>query len=376
MKKQQKKYHISLVILFCIIAIFAGKFVRHTVMKETLVMPGIGWHMVDKVNNNSYNFGLAIKETGNKEELSRAASNSGFIFQNINFLHLADTYYGYEILISIIWNILILLIIIKLKKSYNFFELLFIVASVSVLNIFDFALAKEPIQMLYFVLMYLVLRSKRDSDKKKFIKCFLLYLLCLLTFRNYYIIMAFYFVFIYFLYKLFMSKAKKISYKHIVFGLILVFISYFMILNVAKIVSVSNFNELLRVRLRTSEAVSDIRTVFNSTNLLVFTLDYVFVIIRLLLPFELLLLGPKYIVYILYQVAITYIILKNVKSINQYPPRRQIAIFIYIAFLLGSATFEPDFGSWIRHEAVLFPIFMLICGFDEVEKKEHDQNEG
>ena len=88
----------------------------------------------------------------------------------------------------------------------------------------------------------------------------------------------------------------------------------------------------------------------------------------MLFPIELLLLGPKYFIYVLYQLMITLVVLKNTKNINKYSPRRRIALYIYIAFLMGSATFEPDFGSWIRHEAVLFPIFMLISGFDEREE--------
>lgn len=39
---------------------------------------------------------------------------------------------------------------------------------------------------------------------------------------------------------------------------------------------------------------------------------------------------------------------------------RTAALFLYIAFLLCSAAFEPDFGSWVRHEGVAFPIILLI----------------
>ena len=44
-------------------------------------------------------------------------------------------------------------------------------------------------------------------------------------------------------------------------------------------------------------------------------------------------------------------------------------MYIYYAFLLGSATFEPDFGSWIRHEAVLFPILLILM--DAIKEKEN-----
>ena len=39
---------------------------------------------------------------------------------------------------------------------------------------------------------------------------------------------------------------------------------------------------------------------------------------------------------------------------------RTIALYTYLAFLLCSAMFEPDFGSWLRHQSVAFPIIIYI----------------
>lgn len=39
---------------------------------------------------------------------------------------------------------------------------------------------------------------------------------------------------------------------------------------------------------------------------------------------------------------------------------RTAALYLYLAFLLCSAAFEPDFGSWIRHQGVALPIILLI----------------
>ena len=57
----------------------------------------------------------------------------------------------------------------------------------------------------------------------------------------------------------------------------------------------------------------------------------------------------------------------NYKKISDI---RRISLYIYFAFLLGSATFEPDFGSWIRHEAVLFPILLILMDIN----KHNDSN--
>lgn len=39
---------------------------------------------------------------------------------------------------------------------------------------------------------------------------------------------------------------------------------------------------------------------------------------------------------------------------------RTIALFTYLGFLLCSAMFEPDFGSWLRHQCVALPIIIYI----------------
>lgn len=39
---------------------------------------------------------------------------------------------------------------------------------------------------------------------------------------------------------------------------------------------------------------------------------------------------------------------------------RTAALYLYLAFLLCSAAFEPDFGSWIRHEGITLPILLFI----------------
>ena len=37
-----------------------------------------------------------------------------------------------------------------------------------------------------------------------------------------------------------------------------------------------------------------------------------------------------------------------------------IALSVFTAYLLGSFIFEPDFGSFVRHEAATFPVLHLM----------------
>ena len=173
---------------------------------------------------------------------------------------------------------------------------------------------------------------------------------------------------------------------------------------------------------RASVADSEIVPFFSKGNRLLATVDYVIKIFRLMFPVELLIKGKvKYLFFIAFQVLLAFFISRA--YINRRKPeeeeeeeeeeedaalaiadihvneeevdsphfadedeeyeeeeetddnedegimkkkeedRRQTrtaALYLYLAFLLCSAAFEPDFGSWIRHQGVALPIILLI----------------
>ncbi len=294
-------------------------------------------------------------------------------FSIFNFLHL-NTYIEYEIFITIIWNLIIFVIFLKQKKYLTQLQAIFIILSTLVLNIFDFCLAKEPLQMLYFVAIYIILVSPQINNKNKFTYSIIIILFSALTYRTYYILIAFFSILIYFIHKLFLKNKIEIKPKHILYILLIITLTYFIFLNVCKIFSPENYNELIRVRTRISEATSDMRVILpgSQTNLILFCCDYLIMTIRMLFPIELIRFGPKYWFYVLYQIMISYYAIKALININKNNPVKNIALFIYLGFLLGSATFEPDFGSWVRHEAVTIPIILLFTdtfNFAKISKK-------
>lgn len=366
------KVAVEVVIILCVIMALFGKLIRHTVMYESLVKPGIGWHMINDIVGNTQKFGLTIKNSYSNEEVAGAAQNACAFFSTINVFHF-DTYYSLEVYITILWNVLFLIITVRLKKSFNIGEVLFLAMTIAVLNIFDFCVAKEPIQMLYFVGMYAILCSKK-SDKFKFLGIILMYILCYATYRNYYILMAGFFIYLWLIYNVLISKINKVTKKNMFIIIMSIFTCYFIFLNIIKIIDNSAYSELIRVRLRESTAASDMRAIFKSDNLAVFTLDYIIMLVRMLFPIELVRMGPKYFIYFIYQIVITLLLIKNIKLINNISYTKRIALFTFMAFLMGSAAFEPDFGSWIRHEAVTFPVIYVMTGIKEI-KNERELNE-
>lgn len=352
--------------LYLVLVIIA-KVVRYTVMKNVLVDSARGFSMLDQI---LYNENLHFQFSD--ENASMAFNNAEVIFKAINVFGLS-TYVQYEILITILWNILILFIIARINKIEDSLVGIYIILTIAVMNIFNFTLSKEPIQMLYFVLMYLILSAKKISDKWKFVLSLGVVYLSTITFRSYYILMIMFSIVIAFLCNVLIIKKERVKFKHILCIIIMIAISYFIFLNIAKVVFPSSYNDLLKYRLKTHEANSEIHTLISGSrrNLVLFVMDYMLVVIRLMIPVELVAMGPKYIIFVIYQIMVTYFIINKIKNIKRISKIERYALYLYIGFILASATFEPDFGSWVRHEAVAFPILIVMIGLKNKQKEKN-----
>ena len=172
--KQTKVYfHINLIYMLFLPLIAIGKIVRHTIMYDVLVAEGVGHAFLRIVFVNE-----EVMEEGPGAILSVVLRLFGMTG--------ARTYYQHEIIFSIVWNLILLALLVGLRKYLTPLQTAFLVLSIMVLNIFAFAIAKEPIQMLYFVLAYIILCSRRLSDKQKFLGTLGVMVFASLTFRVYY----------------------------------------------------------------------------------------------------------------------------------------------------------------------------------------------
>ncbi len=215
------------------------------------------------------------------------------------------------------------------------------------------------------------------------------------------------------------GKQKLIS--NIFFTSIIIGISYFFLLSYLATSDEGTYTEMIdanyRDMSRSSVADSEIVPFFPKGNRVFATFDYVIKIFRLMFPYELLIKGRiKYIFFIVFQsLLVTFIgrafinrkknaisedeeedeeengvvtvgdnISGNEEEADYYEEieeeeieneeekelrlqqeedrrlSRTAALYLYLAFLLCSAAFEPDFGSWIRHQGVALPIILLI----------------
>jgi len=344
----------TVIIMSMIFLIAGAKIVRYTIMKEVLVDMSIGHGMIGAINND--NFFREEDEEETEEELN-ATQRSILIFKAINFFELT-TYGEFEVL----------------RQKLDIIQAIFLVLSILVLNIFDFNLAKEPVQMLYFVLIYIVITSKYLKDNFKYLLCFGILYWASVTYRTYYILIALFMLGATWICKTFVLMKDKLKIFDIIMIIFVLGVGYMILLTVAKIAMPEEYAELVRVRTREGPARTEIKNWItnDASNLPLFTLDYLVMLLRMMIPFELVTFGPKFWPYVVYQVMITFYVVMALKNIKKNHPAKNIALYVYLGFLCGSATFEPDFGSWVRHEAAIAPVLFILADMYRFRRSETD----
>jgi hypothetical protein len=354
------RYHLErknlgqwLIVLYLPLAI-VGKIFRWTLLKESLVYMGVGHGIMGRIFTGKASFRLTFNGGG-------ATTNASYIFSIFRVFN-CRTYEEFEIGISLLYNLVTFFLMyyfIKKNEGLTRIQFLFMAMFVGVFNVYTFTLAKEPAQLIYFLLFFFPLISQ-ISIRSKWILCLGVILLMAITTRTYYILM---FIFTFGIRTWYPELNKRFkghtSLIAILFLLIAGF-AYYMFLRVCEVASPAEFAELIRVRTRISDATTDIRAVIPTNLLELFSVNYVITAVRMLFPLELLRFGPMYLIYVVFQCLLSVYVVHGLLHYQACNPVKQIALCLYWGFFFCSATFEPDFGSWVRHESVAFPILLFI----------------
>lgn len=157
------------------------------------------------------------------------------------------------------------------------------------------------------------------------------------------------------------SKKKlygKLFLLVVLFGVLHYFFMSYLMTNNA-----DTYDEMVAANSRDkTPAASEITPLFPNSNPALLAVDYFIKILRLMIPIELLIkLKVTYLFLLVYQwLLLTFLVRTFMNRDKMLNPTRTIAMYLYIAFLLCSAAFEPDFGSWVRHQGVAFPVILLL----------------
>lgn len=280
--------------------------------------------------------------------------------------------------LGLIFTIILIFIILKYDK-YNIGQMIFIIASFLFLNLYVFNISKDAIQFIIFLFIFAILNSAKLSEKKKLIFSCLILALEAYYFRIYYLIMAIIMIDIYFVYNIFF-KNKKTTNKSKIKIIFLTMVVFFAQIFVLQAISTENYESIMYARSsvniyreNSSSAVTLIKELFgNNDNYGIFILNYIINFFRLLFPVELILKGPKYLAFIIYQFFISFNLIIGLKKVDE---KNLLYLIVMLGFILISTIFEPDFGSFIRHESALFVIILQVNIFNELKRKGKNNEE-
>lgn len=291
-----------------------------------------------------------------------------------NFTSIND----WAIFLAVIFSIVLIIMLAKVKE-FDTFQSIFILASIGLLNIYIFNISKDIIQFAIFLLMYIVVVNKNINSIVKVILCLGIFIWESTFFRSYYIIMGILSVVLYFLFNRYKSKAEKISKGTVIKILVAVFLTVYVFLFLAQFVASKEYDKLITVRDANANevAVSQIENWVESDGTLNnYMINYLINGVRMMLPIELLTNGVFYIPFTVYQIFILFYLIKSIRGINKESSLILImSISIFCAYLLGSFMFEPDFGSFVRHEAATFPILhLMVCDKSNMIFKDKEES--
>lgn len=353
--------------------IILAKIVRWTIMRPQLVDMSIGWGFLPKIQARPF-IGFAPSNFwGASNSVTNVDDNA------ISFFQLLDlgftSYQAWEAYITVLFNILIFL---SVKNFYErnpyagWKENCFVYLNVAILNIFCLNVAKEPYQMIFFFLMAMAIAIPKDYTSKS-IALIVTLVLTILYSRKYYGLVLMYFLILNFVVdKLFgknqqeqaeMSDSKKKMYGKLLLIAVLFGVLHYFFMSYLMTGNADTYDEMVAANSRDgTPAASEITPLFPNSNPALLAVDYFIKIFRLMVPIELLFkLKVTYLFLLVYQgLLLTFLARTFQNRDKQQNPTRTISMYLYIAFLLCSATFEPDFGSWVRHQGVAFPVILLI----------------
>lgn len=299
-------------------------------------------------------------------------------YSAINIFHFS-TLTQWSLLLAIIGSIMLVPVILKLPKL-SLIDFTFALCFIGVLNIFTFTISKDMIQFSVFYIAAICTTLKEHSKVIPIVSISILLFLESIFYRQYYLL-VFVFFMLYAATTIYISrrcsKSSKLRRQAIIIGYLFLIVIVFLIL--VFLIVPSKYNQLIMVRSVTNSGRSGspdsnslITEIFHSTNPAIAVVNFVLDGFRMMFPFELLRISLKYTPFIILQLLLVFEIYKQIigKKLSQ-PNRSYFAFCLLMAFLMVSFFFEPDFGSWIRHESCIFP---LICSMLS-NKPEHLDSE-
>lgn len=306
--------------------------------------------------------------SGNINEVSFLNTSAVFSFLTSLFGPMNMQMWGWLLLLP--GAVVFAFLVVKAKPEGIFSSLVLIGFSV-LLPFYVFMTGVDYIQYIVFFLIALVLFYV-PGQLFKLLVSIVLMVPVIVFFREYYMLMAGFSVFV-FAVALLYRRPKSLKEKSI-FLCILACVVVLLIF-IIRFFFTKEVDTLFTVRTITNQTLGS-NPAPNKLILDAFPLDrsvpgflanYIAAAIRLLFPLELL-ADASDIPFVLFQIMMFVLIIYQMRRSRMVQGRTAVYSVIF-AFFLMSFFFEPDFGSWFRHEAAAFPILWIGIGQDVEERK-------
>ena len=376
-----------LIALFPVLIIL-GKVVRWTIMRGTLVdySQGRGW--VELIMQGGWNwqfFGLEEVAEGDIGQGDNVITFFKALWATI-WMRLPESFEEFEFFITLTFGLLFVLVLLGMRKRLPLVEALFVCLACGVMSVYCFCLSKEPFQMVFFLLMYAVLHSSIIPERQKLFWSFGVILLSASCFRTYYVLILVFTLVFHLCLSDMQRQAglrrrgspKLLRWSSLVKLYCMAVFVYFAMMVTISVVNGELYNRFQSALLYASEATSISNTYIENVlpinesnpNIISITVEYALAVLRLLFPVELISNGPKYWPYIVYQLAMTYFIITGLRRSPSKSNVEIVGLTLMLGFVFASASFEVNFGSWVRHCVVTMPIMLIMSGICPLKKRQ------
>lgn len=290
-------------------------------------------------------------------------------FKNINVFGFT-TMSQWSWFLGLSLTLVVFFMVLRLPEP-DMVQTIFLLACIGLLNIYVFNIGKDVIQFLFFMAVYLVLLIPIENSVMKIVLAAVVLYFESKVFRSYYILIAAFVLAIYCILVVFRKIRRIPPAAKIAITVVTMYLLVCAMMVVASVLMPDEYQQIMSVRdysLNGRDGDADSVTIIknwvggdDSTSLPLFLLNYLINAVRMMIPFELAVKGVQYLPFFLFQVAVTVYLVHLFGKLDEIEDDTQfLAISIFLGYVLASVLFEPDFGSWVRHEAATFPVLHLL----------------
>lgn len=296
-----------------------------------------------------------------------AYQNTALLFQKLNVMGFTSLL-QWSVLLAVVFDVYLIVYFFRHRvEGMRQFIAAFCV--LGVLNIYVFNLSKDVIQFAIFIVLAILAQANWLSARQKGVGIILAFVLESIFFRSYYLLTAVFFVGLVIGFPiLFRAKGKKKMGLRIFQLFVILFIALYCFLWLAQRLMPEDYQELILIRHRlTAGRVGSenantliVNLIEDNGNHILYIINYFINAVRMMIPIELFVKGPYYWLFLFFQLLCTYMLFKMIADYTSLTATEKMVLYIMCAYYLVAFLFEPDFGSFVRHEATTAPVLLIV----------------